>query len=301
MKKTLTTLSVLAASLLVTQVYAQSKKELKAEMEQLKLQNQLMMQMLQNNQQGNAQQGDYRQGNDSYPHSRSGQDADESGYAEIETSPIEELSYEFGTNEIRAYGSAESAKEQLSRASAEGNAIAALQRKIETYVRYGLDQYSDETGVNGNYSIDEKTREQVVIAAKGVVEGAVVLRSRKLFNKKTKRYKYEVCVKYDRAGVLSAIVEQDARIRANEKQFEQDMLSAWDELDARNHRLSPDELRAQRANEMEQENKDRQAQRDAAAAQLKHEQDMQAAQQQNEYNLKYQQNEQRQKTESQKQ
>ena len=113
---------------------------------------------------------------------------------------------------------------------------AALQEKIEVYVRAGLDQYMQETGVNGKYALDESTRNQVMSAAKGIVSGATILDSRKMYNPNTKRYKYEICVKYDRAGVLEAMQQQNDRIRANIKQFEEDMQQAWDALDAQNNR-----------------------------------------------------------------
>ena len=163
------------------------------------------------------------------------QDADVAGYVEIKRSPIEELSLATGTNEIRAYGQAESAKEQLAYNAARAQAIAALQEKIEVYVRAGLDQYVQETGVNSDYGLDESIRNQVVSAAKGVVNGASILDTRKLYNPNTKRFKYEVCVFYDRESLLKKMQQQSERIRANEKKFEQDMQHAWDALDAQNN------------------------------------------------------------------
>ena len=157
---------------------------------------------------------------------------EDDGYQVIEMSPIEKLALEVGTNEIRAFGIGESVKEQLARNVATAHASAALQRKIELYVRYGLDQYNSSVETNCQYGLDERTREQVVSACKGIIEGIVIVDTRKLYNKSTRKYKYEVCVKYDKSTVLSIISEQEARIRANEKQFEHDMREAWDELDA---------------------------------------------------------------------
>lgn len=202
---------------------------------------------------------------------------DAAGFVEIKRSPIEELSLAVGTNEIRAFGQAEAGSEQLALNAARAQAVAALQEKIEVYVRAGLDQYVQETGVNEEYSLDESTRNQVVTAAKGVVSGASVLDTRKLYNPNTKRYKYEVCVTYNRAGILSAMQAQSARIRANEKQFEQDMQSAWDALDAENNRVSLGEQQQMRQNDMQQNNLDRQ-----------HQRDMQKQNQQNQYNLESQ-------------
>ena len=209
---------------------------------------------------------------------QSQQGPDASGYTELRKSPIEELSMARGTNEIRAYGSAESLSEQLALNAARAQANAALQEKIETYVRYGLDYYAQQTRVNGEAALDESTRNQVIAAAKGVVNGASVLDTRKLYNSNTKMYKYEVCVTYDRAGILSAMQAQSERILANEKQFEQDMQHAWDELDAQNNRVSLSEQKAARQNEMEQNNLDRE-----------HQRNMQYQNQQNQYNLQSQQ------------
>lgn len=186
---------------------------------------------------------------------------DQDGYVEVKKSPVEELSLATGTNEIRAFGSSESGNEQLALNAARAQAIAALQEKIEVYVRAGLDLYNQETGVNKEYALDESTRNQVITAAKGIVNGATILDSRKLYNPSTKRYKYEVCVKYDRAGVLDAMQQQSTRILANEKRFETDMKQAWDALDAQNNRISLAEQQQTRQNEMQQNNLDRENQR----------------------------------------
>lgn len=205
---------------------------------------------------------------------QSQQGPDVAGFVEISRSPIEELSMAIGTNEIRAFGQAESGNAQLALNAARAQAIAALQEKIEVYVRTGLDQYAQETAVNGEYGLDESIRNQVIVAAKGIVNGASVLDTRKLYNPNTKRYKYEVCVTYDRAGIMNVMQQQSERIRANEKKFEQDMQQAWDELDAKNNRISLNEQQQMRQNEMQQNNLDRENQRN-----------MQYQNQQNKYNL----------------
>lgn len=167
-------------------------------------------------------------------------------FEEIEMSPIEALAYETGTGEIRGYGQATSSSAQLALNTAKAQAIADLQQKIEQYVRYGLNQYQDETTVGDNSSLDEKTRSDVVIAAKGVVEGATVLKTRKLYSKSKRKYMYEVCVKYNKAEVLSAIEAQNERILRNRERFEKDMQEAWDELDEHNGRKTSAEKRAER-------------------------------------------------------
>lgn len=204
----------------------------------------------------NQQQSGYQQ------QYQSQQGPDAAGFVEIKKSPIEELSLAVGTGEIRSYGSAESGNEQMALNAARAQASAALQEKIEMYVRAGLDSYVQETGVNGEYSLDESTRNQVMTAVKGIVKGATLVDSRKLYNPQTRRYKYEVCMKYDRAGVLSIMQQQSERIRSNEKKFEEDMQKAWDALDAENNRLSLGEQQQQRSNAMEHNNIDRQDLRD---------------------------------------
>lgn len=71
----------------------------------------------------NQQQPQYQQ----QYQSQLGPDAD--GFVEIKKSPIEELSMAIGTGEIRAYGSAESANEQMALNAARAQATAALQEK----------------------------------------------------------------------------------------------------------------------------------------------------------------------------
>ena len=171
---------------------------------------------------------------------------DDGEFVEIALSPIEELSLATNTNEIRAFGQAESMNEQLALNAARAQAIAALQEKIEVYVKAGLDRYVQETNNNGVYTIDESVKSQVVTAAKGTVSGATVLDSRKLYNPKTKRYKYEVCVKYDREGIITTMQKQDDHIAANEKKFAEEMIQAWNYLDEQNnHQKSKKKSRKQ--------------------------------------------------------
>ena len=86
-------------------------------------------------------------------------------FEEIPLSPIEELAYQEGTGEIRGFGQATSANAQLALNAAKAQATADLQVKIEQYVRYGLNQYMDETTVGDRSSLDDKTRNDVVTAA----------------------------------------------------------------------------------------------------------------------------------------
>ena len=185
-------------------------------------------------------------------------------FKEIDISPIELLSYEEGTGEIRGFGQAMSSSEQLALNVAKAQASADLQKKIEQYVQYGLNHYLDDTSAGNSSFLDEKQQNEVITAAKGVLEGATILKTRKLYSESQRKYKYEVCVKYDRAGILNVIETQNERILNNRERFENDMQAAWDELDKHNGRLTSEEKRAEREarlNEMEQNNLDRDNQR----------------------------------------
>lgn len=237
-----------------------------------------------------AQQGIYQGQAPQYQQQYQSQPGyDASGFVEERKSPILELSLAVGTNEIRAFGQAESGNEQMALNAARAQAIAALRGKIETYVEAGLIQYDQDTGVNSEFALDESTRNRVMTAAKGVVNGASILDARKLYNPTTKRYKYEVCVTYNRVGILSVMQQQSDRIRANEKVFEQDMQHAFDALDAHNNRVTLGEQQQQRQNEMQQNNLDRQNQRDMQYQNQQNQYDLQYQNQQNQYNLQYQQ------------
>lgn len=187
---------------------------------------------------------------------------DDDDYKVVKQSPIELKSMEQNTGQIRSYGTAESPNEQLAFNAARAQAIAALQEKVEVYVRYGLIQFMDQTQVNEATSFDAKTTNDIVTAAKGILNGAVVIDSRKLYNGKKKMYKYEVCLAYDKAGILSAMEAQNERILNNREKFEKNMQFAWDELDANNGKLPLREEQANRQNEREQQNLDRQNERD---------------------------------------
>lgn len=203
---------------------------------------------------------------------------DARGLVVLEKSPIKQLSEATGTNEIRAYGEATELDEQLAYNTARAQANAALQERMQVYVRAGLDRYAQSTGVNKEYSLDQSTRNQVQTAVQGILEGSRIVDSRTLYNPKTEMITCEVCVAYDRAGILNAMKAQSDRILANEKQFEQDMQHAWDALDAKNNTVSLSEQQAARKNEMEQNNLDRE-----------HQRNMQYQNQQNQYNLQSQQ------------
>ena len=153
------------------------------------------------------------------------------GYSVEDISPIMQLSLEAGTGEIRAYGISESRNEMFAYNKAVTHATANLRKKMELYIRYGIDMYNDELETDDGSSISNKTREQVVNACKGIVEGINVIKCQKYYNRYKQMYRYEVCVKYDKENIISNIKSQDKQLLKKEKEFERDMMDAWDELD----------------------------------------------------------------------
>ena len=153
------------------------------------------------------------------------------GYSVEDISPIMQLSLETGTGEIRAYGISESRNEMFAYNKAVTHATANLRKKMELYIRYGIDMYNDELETDDGSSISNKTREQVVNACKGIVEGINVIKCQKYYNRYKQMYRYEVCVKYDKENIISNIKSQDKQLLKKEKEFERDMMDAWDELD----------------------------------------------------------------------
>lgn len=153
------------------------------------------------------------------------------GYSVEDISPIMQLSLETGTGEIRAYGVSESRNEMFAYNKAVTYATANLRKKMELYIRYGIDMYNDELETDDGSSISNKTREQVVNACKGIIEGINVIKCQKYYNRYKQMYRYEVCVKYDKENIISNIKSQDRQLLKKEKEFERDMMDAWDELD----------------------------------------------------------------------
>ena len=153
------------------------------------------------------------------------------GYSVEDISPIMQLSLETGTGEIRAYGISESRNEMFAYNKAVTHATANLRKKMELYIRYGIDMYNDELETDDGSSISNKTREQVVNACKGIVEGINVIKCQKYYNRYKQMYRYEVCVKYDKENIISNIKSQDKQLLKKEKEFERDMMDAWNELD----------------------------------------------------------------------
>lgn len=153
------------------------------------------------------------------------------GYSMENISPVMEYSLETGTGEIRAYGIGQSKNQMFALNKAKAAASASIRQKIELYIRYGIDQYNDELETDDGSAISNKSREQIVTACKGVTEGISVVKVAKYYNRYKNTYRFEVCVKYDKENVIDTMKKQDRTILKKEKEFERDMMDAWDELD----------------------------------------------------------------------
>lgn len=153
------------------------------------------------------------------------------GYSLENISPVMEYSLETGTDEIRAYGIGESKNQMFALNKAKAAASASIRQKIELYIRYGIDQYNDELETYDGSTISNKSREQIVTACKGITEGISVVKVAKYYNRYKNMYRFEVCVKYDKENVIDMMKKQDCTILKKEKEFERDMMDAWDELD----------------------------------------------------------------------
>lgn len=152
-------------------------------------------------------------------------------YSMENISPVMEYSLETGTGEIRAYGIGQSKNQMFALNKAKAVASASIRQKIELYIRYGIDQYNDELETDEGSAISNKSREQIVTACKGVTEGISVVKVAKYYNRYKNMYRFEVCVKYDKENVIDTMKKQDRTILKKEKEFERDMMEAWDELD----------------------------------------------------------------------
>lgn len=189
--------------------------------------------------------------------SKSSNKADVDGFVEIKQSPIQKEAANPLKGEIRGYGQAISPNEQAAINQAKAFARADIQAQVEAFVKYAIDIYNQTTTVSENQHFDQSARENVTTVAKGAVQ-AVEVKSRILYNPQTKQYKAEVCSKFDKAGIINAIEEQNQRILKNREKFLEDIQGVWDEYDRSKGRKN----QAEYENEMEQQNLDRQNARD---------------------------------------
>lgn len=284
---------MLMVSMLWLCSFAQSKEDLKNEIEQLKQQNAMLMQILNNMQSQSQQQPGYQQ-----PYQSQGyqpmqqQPAQQSGSIfgnAIQRSRVEEAAMTSTGQDIRAYGREQSAKSNFARNKAENQARMELSRQIEAYSRYALNQYNEETSAGGKTGLDALDQESAITAAKNVIEGAKIIDSQEYYDPTTKMYTWEVCVVYDRAGLYSVMEEQSARIKKNREKFEQDMQKYFDEMDHMQGRYTDAEKAQAVQQQMQQNAYDAQHQRDMQMNQQRFDNNQQSVQQQQQYNLQYQQ------------
>ena len=284
-------------------LFAQSKDDLKKEIEQLKQQNAMLMQVIQNMQQPQqnlySQQQNYQQ-----PYQQQYQQAySPQGYQQnnrqnnqqsspygtaIQRSRVEEAAMTSTGQDIRAYGREQSAKSNFARNKAENQARMELSRQIEAYSRYALNQYNEETTAGGQMGLDANDQESAITAAKNVIEGAKIIDSQEYYDPNTKLYTWEVCVVYDRAGLYSVMEEQSARIKKNKAKFEMDMQKYFDEMDHMQGRMTEAEKAQAFQQQMQQNELDAQHQRDMQMNQQRFDNNQQSVQQQQQYNLQYQ-------------
>lgn len=276
--------------------FAQSKDDFKAEIEQLKQQNQIMLQMLQQNQMQQQGQQNYQQMQGAYPQQgmypqqqAQGQVLPSQFGQAVQRTRVEDLALTSTGTDIRAYGRDQSAKSNFARNKAENQARMELARQIEGYARYAINQYNEETTAGGNTGIDANEQESAITAAKQVIEGAKIIDSQEYYDNNNKTYTWEVCVAYDRAGLYSVMEEQSARIKKNKAKFEQDMQKYFDEMDHMQGRLTETEKKQAVQNQMQQDQLNQQHQRDMQMNQQRFDNNQQSIQQQQQYNLQYQQ------------
>lgn len=291
----------LAMSAMTFCSFAQSKDDLKKEIEQLKAQNAMLMQII-NNLQGQQQQGQqnyqqqqyqqpyqqpYQQGYQQMP--QLGNQQDSPFGTAVQRTRVEDAAMTSTGQDIRSYGRDQSAKSNFARNKAENQARMELARQIEAYSRYAINQYNEEVTAGGQAGIDAVEQESAITAAKNVIEGAKILDAQEYFDPNTKIYTWEICLVYDRAGLYSVMEEQSARIKKNREKFEQDMQKYFDEMDHMQGRYTEAEKAQMFQQQMQQNDLDAQHQRDMQLNQQRFDNNQQSIQQQQQYNLQYQQ------------
>ena len=291
---------LITMSLLSLGSYAESKDDLKKEIDELKQQNAILMQIL-SNQQAQQQQPQYpQQGYGSpqqqypqqgyqQPYQQPAQQQPTSPYGQaVQRSRIEDLALTSNGQDIRGYGRDQSAKSNFARNKAENQARMELSRQIEAYSRYALNQYNEEVSAGGQTGLDAIDQESAITAAKNVIEGAKILDSQEYYDPNTKMYTWEVCVVYDRAGLYAVMEEQSQRIKANRAKFEKDMQKYFDEMDRMQGRMTDAEKAQATQQQLEQNALNAQHQRDMQTNQQRFDNNQQSVQQQQQYNLQYQ-------------
>ena len=143
--------------------------------------------------------------------------ATDDGYCEeVKQSRIEKRQFE-DSEKLRSVGKAESRDQ--------------MQRQIETFTKDALVRYRKQSQMNDTEKFMANDEQLSKTVAKGILTGCKVIDQAKYYNKNKKKYKYEVLVEYDKAGVMSLLEQQDAEIMKNKAMFEKQMQEVFDEYD----------------------------------------------------------------------
>lgn len=211
---------------------------------------------------GQPQQPYYGQPQPQAPQQQ-GPDAD--GFEVKKISPVSAAAGNPLSGEIRGYGQYISPNESDAINKAKSIARGDIQAQVETFVKYAVNIYNQTTTAGSQQQFDQVGRDDLITLAKGAVQAVLVMEPYVMYNKQTKQYKVEVCMKYDKAGIIGALEEQGQRILKNREKFLEDMKDVWDEYDRSQGRKTQAELENEEKlrieaskNAMEQENLDRQ-------------------------------------------
>ncbi|MBQ5388729.1 MAG: DUF4339 domain-containing protein [Paludibacteraceae bacterium] len=217
---------------------------------------------------GQPQQPYYGQPQQPYygqPQAPQQQGPDADGFEVKKISPVSAAAGNPLSGEIRGYGQYISPNESDAINKAKSLARGDIQAQVETFVKYAVNIYNQTTTAGSQQQFDQVGRDDLITLAKGVVQAVLVMEPYVMYNKQTKQYKVEVCMKYDKAGIIGALEEQGQRILKNREKFLEDMKDVWDEYDRSQGRKTQAELENEEnlrieasKNAMEQENLDRQ-------------------------------------------
>ena len=214
--------------------------------------------------------------------------ATDDGYSEeLKQSRIEKRQFE-DSEKLRSVGKAESRDEMMARDMAEQNARAQMQRQIETFTKDALERYRKQSQMNDAEKFMANDEQLSKTVAKGILTGCKVIDQAKYYNKSAKKYKYEVLVEYDKAGVMSLLEQQDAEIMKNKAMFEKQMQEVFDEYDMEKTGETAGMKKQKAQDAIDNANKDAEHRRAIEAEQQKADNEQKAMDKNYEYNLQSQ-------------
>lgn len=214
--------------------------------------------------------------------------ATDDGYSEeLKQSRIEKRQFE-DSEKLRSVGKAESRDEMMARDMAEQNARAQMQRQIETFTKDALERYRKQSQMNDAEKFMANDEQLSKTVAKGILTGCKVIDQAKYYNKNAKKYKYEVLVEYDKAGVMSLLEQQDAEIMKNKAMFEKQMQEVFDEYDMEKTGETAGMKKQKAQDAIDNANKDAEHRRAIEAEQQRADNEQKAMDKNYEYNLQSQ-------------